>query len=412
MKLSIEEKIFTVFGTLKNRNKMTAIELLDIISTGETSKVQFKETLPNPESMSREWVAMANSLGGMILLGVKDKIGTVIGLSPEQIEYADRRVSEFADNLRPPIYLSTEVVKINDGNAVKNVLILHVSEGINKPYKTSQGEIYIKQGSNKRLLTDNAEIMRLFQHSGNLLADEMEVYGTSLEDVSEKSFSEYFKKEFDRSYQERGLTFEDALRAKRVLRNNQLTLAGLLFFGKDPQSVKPAFTIKAVSYFGNNIAGNEYRSKPRDLKGTIPELFESGMRFLMESLDYIQSGESFNSPGKLEVSQIALEELLQNALVHRDYFKNSPIRLLVFDDRIEIISPGKLPNSLTIEDIKYGNPVIRNNQIVSFSTHTLPFSGLGSGVKRALEEEPNIELINDIEGEKFIVRIPRPEKKK
>ena len=102
---------------------------------------------------------------------------------------------------------------------------------------------------------------------------------------------------------------------------------------------------------------------------------------------------------------------MQNALVHRDYFKNSPIRLLIFDNRIEIISPGKLPNSLTVEDIKFGNPVIRNNQLVSFSTHTLPFSGLGSGVKRALAEQPNIELINDIEGEQFKVIIPRPEKK-
>ena len=134
------------------------------------------------------------------------------------------------------------------------------------------------------------------------------------------------------------------------------------------------------------------------------------MDFLMSNLDSVQTEESFNAQGKLEISQIALEELLQNALVHRDYFKNSPIRLLIFDNRIEIISPGKLPNSLTVEDIKYGNPVIRNNQLVAFSTHALPFSGLGSGIKRALDQEPNIELINDIEGEQFIVKIPRPEK--
>ncbi len=70
-----------------------------------------------------------------------------------------------------------------------------------------------------------------------------------------------------------------------------------------------------------------------------------------------------------------------------------------------------MPNGLTVEDIKYGNPVIRNNQLVSFSTRTLPFSGLGSGVKRALEEEPNIELKNDMEGEQFIATIPRPAKK-
>ncbi|MFW6248200.1 MAG: RNA-binding domain-containing protein [Bacteroidota bacterium] len=387
---------------------MNAIELLDIISTGETSKVQFKENLPNPESMLREIVAMSNSLGGMILLGVKDRTGEVKGLSAEQVEYADRKVSEFADNIKPTVYLSTEVVKVEDDGTEKNILVVHIKEGINKPYKTPQGEIYVKQGSNKRLLTDNAEIMRLFQSSGNLMADEMEIHGTSIEDIDEKKFSEYFKKEFGKTFEEKGLNFEQALRAKRVLRNNQLTLAGLLFFGKNPQEIKPVFTIKAVSFFGNNIEGKQYRSKPKDLTGTIPELFEKALDFLMGNLDSVQTGESFNIQGKLEVSKVALEELLQNALVHRDYFKNAPIRLLIFDDRIEIISPGHLPNSLSVEDIKYGNPVIRNNQLVAFSTHTLPFSGLGSGIKRSLEEEPNIELINDVEGELFIVKIPRP----
>jgi ATP-dependent DNA helicase RecG len=390
---------------------MNAIELLEIISTGETSKVQFKQELPHRDSVAQEIVAMSNSLGGVILLGVKDVTGEVTGLSPEQVESYDKVISEIGDNIKPPVYLTTEVIKVVDNNAGKNVLVAHVQEGVNKPYKTSKGEIYVKQGSNKRLLTDNAEIMRLFQNSGNLLADEMEVYHTSINDVDEKIFADYFKKEFEKSFEEKNLTFEQALRAKRVLRNSQLTLSGLLFFGKEPQSVKPAFTIKAVSFFGNDIEANQYKSKPKDLEGTIPELFNKAMEFLMGNLDYIQSGESFNTQGKLEISKIALEELLQNALVHRDYFKNSPIRLLIFDNRIEIISPGKLPNSLTVEDIKYGNPVIRNNQLVAFSTHTLPFSGLGSGIKRALAEEPNIKLINDVEGEQFIVIIPRPEKK-
>ena len=390
---------------------MNTIELLDIISTGETSKVQFKESLPNPESVSREIVAMSNSIGGVILLGIKDRTGKIVGLSSNQVEYADRKVSEFADNLKPPVYLTTEVLKAESNGVEENIMVIHIKEGINKPYKTAQGEIYVKQGSNKRLLTDNAEIMRLFQASGNLLADEMEIHGTSMEDIDEKKFSEFFTKEFGKSFEEKGLNFKQALKAKRVLRNSQLTLAGLLFFGKTPQTVKPAFTVKAVSFFGNSLEANQYRSKPKDLTGTIPDLFNKSIDFLMGNLSSVQTGDSFNTQGKLEVSRIALEELLQNALVHRDYFKNAPIRLLIFDDRIEIISPGKLPNSLTVEDIKFGNPVIRNNQLVAFSTHTLPFSGLGSGIKRSLEEEPNIELINDKDGEQFIVKIPRPKKK-
>ena len=389
---------------------MTTIELLDIVSTGETSKVQFKEELPSRDSVAQEIVAMSNSLGGMILIGIKDVTGSVTGLTPEQVESYDNVVSQVADNLKPPVYLTTEVIKVNDGTVDKNVLAVNISEGVNKPYKTAKGEIFVKQGSNKRLLTDNAEIMRLFQNSGNLLADEMEVHGTTIDDIDQEKFANYFVKEFGRTFQERNLSFEQALRAKRVVRNNQLTLAGLLFFGKNPQGVKPAFTIKAVSYFGTDIAGTEYRSKPKDLTGTIPELFEKGMDFLKSNLNFIQPEGGFNTQGKLEISSIALEELLQNALVHRDYFKNSPIRLIIFDDRVEIISPGKLPNSLTIEDIKFGNPVIRNNQLVAFSTHVLPFSGLGSGIRRSIEEAPNISFTNDVEGEQFKVTIPRPSK--
>jgi len=388
---------------------MNAIELLDIINDKETSTVQFKREITHNDAMAAEIVAMANSLGGMILLGVVDKTGEIVGVDLSS-NINERLANIATNNVKPPIYIQTEIVTIEKEVPLK-ILVVHVPYNPKQIYKDNNGAIWVKQGSDKRRVTDDFEILRLYQKSGNLLADEMEVYDTSIEDINKGKFDEYFKKEFGQTYEEIGLTYEKALKVKKVLRNGQLTLAGLLFFGKDPQSIKPAFTIKAVSYFGNNIESNDYRSKPIDLKGTIPELFEAAMKFLKSSLLYLQVGQNFNSIGKLEVSEIALIELVQNALVHRDYFKNSPIRLLIFDNRIEIISPGKLPNSLTVEDIKFGNPVIRNNQLVAFSTHTLPFSGLGSGVKRALAEQPKIELINDTEGEQFIVIIPRPEKK-
>ena len=388
---------------------MEAIELLNIIGTGETSKVQFKEKMPHRDSISQEIVAMSNAIGGLILLGVQDVSGEAKGLTQEEIESYDRIIAEIADNTKPVVYVTTEVVTITKKPSNADILVVHVSEGINKPYKTQKGEIYMKQGSNKRLLTDNAEIMRLFQSSGNLLADEMEVYSTSIDDIDKTAFSEYFKREFGQSIEEKGLTYEQALKAKRVLRNNQISLAGLLFFGLTPQTIKPAFTIKVVSFFGNDISDTEYKSKPSDLQGTIPKLFKDCMNFLKSNLHFLQKDTEFNSKGQLEISEIALTELLQNALVHRDYFKNSPIRVLIFKNRVEIISPGKLPNNLTIEDIKFGNPVIRNNQLVSFSTHTMPFSGLGPGIRRSLKEQPNIKLINDIEGEQFFVKIPRPE---
>ena len=125
------------------------------------------------------------------------------------------------------------------------------------------------------------------------------------------------------------------------------------------------------------------------------------------NLHHVQAGQNFNSTGILEVSKIALEELLQNALTHRDYSKNASINLLIFDDRIEITSPGSLPNSLTIENIKFGNAVVRNNLIVSFSSKIMKYRGLGSGIRRAIKEEPCLQLTDDKDGERFIVTIPR-----
>lgn len=89
------------------------------------------------------------------------------------------------------------------------------------------------------------------------------------------------------------------------------------------------------------------------------------------------------------------EELIANAIIHRDYFISAPIRILIFNDRIEIISPGHLPNNLTIENIKLGNSNIRNPILASFAPRALPYRGLGSGILRVLKEYPNVEFIDE-----------------
>jgi len=160
------------------------------------------------------------------------------------------------------------------------------------------------------------------------------------------------------------------IRAEKVLRNNHLTLAGLLFFGKEPQTLCPAFIIKVAMFAGNDIGGNVYRSKPENLTGPIPELFRQGMMYLKSNIRYLQNGQRFNSHGIPEVSIIAMKKVFRNALVHCNYFENSSVRPLAFDNGIEIISPGKLSNNLTVEEVKYGNPVIRNNQIALFASQT------------------------------------------
>lgn len=176
---------------------------------------------------------------------------------------------------------------------------------------------------------------------------------------------------------------------------------------KKSSAVPPYFCNKSSRFWGNDIAGISYRDS-KDISGTLPEIFDKGMSFLKANLRNIQAGQGFNSIGKLEVSEIALEEILQNALVHRGYTKNAPVRLLIFDNRIEIISPGCLPDGLTVENIKFGNAVVRNPFIANFCAKTMPYRGLGSGIIRALKEEPNLKLINDFDGVQFISVIERP----
>ena len=153
--------------------------------------------------------------------------------------------------------------------------------------------------------------------------------------------------------------------------------------------------------------GRNHRPVLSGITGTLPELFEKGMSFLKANLHNIQAGQGFNSIGKLEISEVALEEILQNALVHRDYTRNAPIRLLIFDNRVEIISPGCLPDGLTVESIKLGSAVVRNPFIANFCAKTMPYRGLGSGIIRALQEEPNIKFINKPVGMQFISVIDR-----
>ncbi len=388
---------------------MNALELLDIISAGETSKVQFKESISSPDSLAAELIAMSNSFGGLILIGVKDKTGEIVGLDYNDLQETGQLAANVAtNNVIPLIYIGTEVVTIEKSGEKKNVLIIHVKEGVSKPYKDRYLRVWIKQGADKRKVTDNNELLRLFQSGGNLFADEMEIPNTSIKDINIDKLKEYALKALDKTFEESDLSIEQIMENIRVKRNNRITLGGLLYFGINPQKYKPTFCIKAVSFFGNNIEGTEYRDS-KDITGTIPELYEKAISFLTSNLKSIQHGQDFNTQGKLEISKIALEELLQNALVHRDYLKNAPIRLIIFDNRIEVISPGTLPNNLTVENIKSGNAVVRNNLLASYCVNTMPYRGFGSGIKRALKEEPSIELINDVEGEQFIVKIPRPE---
>ena len=386
---------------------MTKKELLEIIRCGETSQVQFKERFSTQKQMAEEFAAFANSKGGMVIIGAEDKTGEIKGLTYEEIQITSREVGNAAqEHVRPTIYLQTESVAVSKDRAL---LVVKIDEGVNKPYKNLAGDIFVKQGSDKRRVTENSELLKLFHQSGTYNPDQEMVRDTSSIDVDRPKIEEYTQKNYGKSIDEMEMPYEQLLTNLHVLTpDGHCTLAGLLFFGKNPQQYEPAFMIKAVSFYGTDMGGFEYRDS-KDLTGTIPALFDQGMSFLKSNLHSVQEGQSFNSTGKLEISEIALEEILQNALVHREYITNAPIRILIFDNRVEIISPGALPAGMTVNDLKFGNTMQRNHLIASFCSKTMQYRGIGTGIIRAMRECKNISFENYESGNQFKVTFRREE---
>jgi ATP-dependent DNA helicase RecG len=186
-----------------------------------------------------------------------------------------------------------------------------------------------------------------------------------------------------------------------------LNLAGVLLFAERPEWIKPQFVIKAIRYPGNDIHASDYLDT-EDFDGPLRKMFDNAIAFVMRNLHKLQAGRGVNAPGLPEIPESVFEELLVNALIHRDYMISAPIRLFIFDNRIEIISPGHLPNNLTVERIRAGISNIRNPILVSFvAKGLLPYHGLGSGIKRALDAWPDIGFADDREGCLFTVTVHR-----
>ena len=388
---------------------MTEDTFKDLCLCGETTKVQFKESFTSQKEIAKEMIAFANTKGGVILFGVEDKCGKLVGLSYDEIQVISRELGNAAnEQVRPTIYIETEVVRVEE----KHFLICSVEEGKNKPYKNLNGEIWVKQGADKRRITENSEILALFQDSGSYQPDAAGVNGTTFNDLDRYAIDEYLQKVYATTLDGFGGKAEQVLKNIHILNHHGVpTLAGYLFFGKHPEYNCPTCMVKAVSFFGNDLAGTQYRDS-KEILGNMPQLYDKSMAFLKANLHNVQEeGASFNTLGKLEIAEEVLEEVVQNALVHRDLLRPAPIRLFVFDDRVEVISPGALAGGLTEEDIRNGKTYQRNPYMATFATNALYYKGIGSGIVRILAEYPDIRLENDVNGKEFKVTIPRTTQK-
>ncbi len=384
---------------------MNLSSLQSQITLGEDSKRQFKRNMTNVDALAAEMAAFSNSEGGVIYLGVEDD-GSLTGLSFEEVARLNQLISNAASqHIRSPITVQTENIALDNGRLV---IALTIPKGLDKPYFDRNGVIWLKTGADKRRVHSKEELRRLFQSVDLLHADETPTTA-QLDALDRYSFAEFLQKTYSLDLPEQEADLLRLLQNMNLASNHGcLNLAGVLLFSKHPDWIKPAFIVKGVSLPSTVLQDSQYNDS-EDINGRLREQFEQSLAFIMRNLHKRQGTQSVNSIGEPEVPRIVFEELLVNALIHRDYFISAPIRVLVFTDRIEIISPGHLPNHLTIEKIKAGNSNLRNPILASFvAKNILPYRGLGSGILRALAAWPQIDFEDQREANLFKVTVWRP----
>ena len=383
---------------------MSIDTIMSQIALGEDSTHQFKVDVRNGESLAAEMVAFANSEGGTLLIGVADD-GSTPGLGQEDVPRVNQLISNAASQLvRSPLAVQTENVALGNGRVL---IVLSVPKGIDRPYFDKNGVIWLKTGADKRRVNSKEELRRLFQMSDQFHADELPTKA-GIDKLDKLRFRDFLRDVYQQALPEKQPELTQLLQNMNLAADDgHLNLAGVLLFAEQPERIKPQFVIKAIRYPGNQIHVSDYIDT-EDFAGPLPKLFADALAFILRNLHKTQGGRGVNAPGRAEIAEAVFEELLVNALVHRDYFVSAPIRLFIFDNRIEIISPGHLPNNLTVEKIRAGNSNIRNPILVSYvAKGLLPYHGLGSGIKRALSSWPDIEFSDDRDGCLFTVTVHR-----
>ena len=405
-------------------------DILEQIKAGEVSGVQFKERTLDKYDIGCELVAFSNAHGGKLVVGVNDKTGKINALSYSEVQETTNLLSDIAsENVVPSILINVDTVVVEDGYLV----VATLKEGVNKPYHDNKGIVWVKNGSDKRKVFDNAELAEMMTDCGSFAPDEASVKDATINDLDTNTIKAFLENRFDKVLEKKGLVgdaFKEASLdticsaiakghdCERMLRNlrfirpdGKLTMAAMLLFGKYTQRWLPVMTAKCICFAGNSVGGKVFRDKVNDadMEGNLLHQFDTIMDFFTRNLHNVQIRAEFNSMGKLEIPYSSLVEFTVNALVHRSLNLKAPVRIFIFDNRVEIHSPGDLPNGLTVDDIKLGTSMPRNMFLFNNAIYLLPYTGVGSGIARALDENINVTFTNNASVQEFVITVWREE---
>jgi ATP-dependent DNA helicase RecG len=374
--------------------------IAELIAQGENNSIEFKSSQVRAESVAKEMVAFSNMQGGVLLIGIEDT-GEVTGLSSDQLNMEEWLANIARENVLPAIEPSIEKIKYLG----KSIIKVDVQKGRDKPYQTNKHQFLVRIGSTNRTASQ-AELMRLFQQSGVFHYDRLSVDGTSIKDLNFTKIDNYFDRyQIDFSNEDNPeiiLSNTDILDVNRTV-----TIAGLLIFGINPQRYLSDACISFAHFSGTGIS-DELIDK-QVINGTLDQQIDTALAVIKNNLKKSSKIEgtkrldtSFQYPDKI------FRELLVNACVHRNYaISGSRIRIFMFEDRLEFISPGRLPNTITVEKLKAGVSYASNPVIVKFMENLRYIDKLGRGLPlvymTAMQNNKNV-VFEEI-GEEFKVSL-------
>jgi ATP-dependent DNA helicase RecG len=350
---------------------LTHKELAEILQDGESSTVEFKTDEVSPISLAEEMIAFANFKGGLLVLGVNDS-GIIEGVQKDRFEEFIINVSR--NNIRPPILPDIQKMRMND----KFIYLVNISQG-DVPHASNKGQYFIRVGSTKQTPT-HSELLRLFQRKNLLHFDELPVQGTSYKDISIQKVNKYVHRLGQSEMPVEEAIMISQMKAMRIVSastegdQNNATIAGLLSFGNNVGTHFPSYEIRCGAYRGVAVTDPVVQEKNCD--GCLDQQIEDAIAFLKFHIPQNQKMIGAKRADEWIIPIDAIREAVVNAVCHRDYsIEGSAIRIFVFNNKVEIHSPGGLSNSLSLEELPYQQNN-RNQAIASF------LSGWGYAEKR------------------------------
>ena len=396
----------------------TRTELLELIRNGESSGVEFKRDGIENHALAKELVAFSNLSGGVVLLGVEDD-GTISGIIRSNLE--EWVMTACRDKIRPAIIPFFEMVR--DVEPGKDVAVVRVPRGfdVHSLWHNNRNTYVIRIGTQSREPTPE-ELGRLFQQRGAFRAELRPVSGAALDDLDMRRLGDYFVRVRQQDVPDVSdkASWQTLLLNTEIMVEDGLTVSGILLFAKNPNRFLPFAGIDAAAFPGTE---KDYAALERaTVRGPMtPLLGEAGLvenGLVEQALDFIRRNTGTtaaleDSARRVEMPVYppeVLRETIVNALVHRDYLlSGTDIEIALYSDRLEVISPGRLPNGITPARMRTGCRASRNQLIKDVMRDYGYLEHMGMGIPRKIIRgmkahngtEP--DLIED--GERFTVRL-------